>query len=528
MPSWKDIASFCNQFGFYQENLIEELLYKPKNQEIIGKDEEEPVSCTVARNASDQQIPLFQNSSLGLPCLIEHSFFPDSSELGNNFQKELIKDVSGSDSHDYTPSNGSLVNQKLSTEQILKMAGERFLQFASQKLIAFPMFRHPYIPSLSDLSVEDKRDVELTELLLAAAEKVTHQQFDIAMKLLTNCQWVASSDGTPVQRAVFYFAKALMERIIKETRGVGKGEKNVDACHCSDVLSLLAMHQELPFFQVLHLTAVQTILETVRMKPKVHLIDFDISIGLHWPALMQAITQQEMDPSGYLKITTVETLDKDVPEKTGNLLKNFAKHLNLPFLYKVVLISDMKDLREEELEIEPEEVVVVHFPFILRTLISNPACLKNLMTITQNIKPSVIVVSEVEANHNSPSFVNRFIEALFFYCALFDSLEESMARDDKNRMSLESRTFWEGIRNMVTTEGCERVTRSIPINVWRAFFARFGMVELELSTASIYQASLIVEQFSCGKSCTLDVSSKGLIVGWKETPLFSLSVWKFR
>lgn len=187
----------------------------------------------------------------------------------------------------------------------------------------------------------------------------------------------------------------------------------------------------------------------------------------------------------------------------------------------------MKDLKEGNIDIEPEEAVAVNARFMLRTMISKSICLKNLMTVMRRINPSIMLVSEVEAKHNSPSFVNRFIESLFYYTALLDSIAEGMAQDNKNRMEIESVIYCEGIHSIVAAEGCERVTRNVPISVWRAFFARFGLVELELSTVSAYQACLIVDLFNCGKSCTLDANSKCLFVGWKGTPLFSLSAWKF-
>ena len=40
--------------------------------------------------------------------------------------------------------------------------------------------------------------------------------------------------------------------------------------------------------------------------------------------------------------------------------------------------------------------------------------------------------------------------------------------------------FGEGIRNSVASEGEERIIRSVKLDVWRAFFARFGMVETDL------------------------------------------------
>lgn len=67
--------------------------------------------------------------------------------------------------------------QKLFTEKIMRLAGERFIEFSSQKFININLLVHPYGSALSHLTSEEKQDVELAQLLLAAAEKVSCQQY---------------------------------------------------------------------------------------------------------------------------------------------------------------------------------------------------------------------------------------------------------------------------------------------------------------------------------------------------------------
>ncbi|KAK4265895.1 hypothetical protein QN277_026885 [Acacia crassicarpa] len=136
-------------------------------------------------------------------------------------------------------------------------------------------------------------------------------------------------------------------------------------------------------------------------------------------------------------------------------------------------------------------------------------------------------MTEVEANHNSKSFVKRFTEALFYFSVFFDCVEESMEGDDPNRRVLESLFLRYGIRDIVAADGEKRKIRSVKIEVWRAFFGRFGMVEEELSMSSLYQAELVAKKFSSGNSCTFHMDGSSLLTGWKGTPLSSLSVWKF-
>ncbi|KAJ4837708.1 hypothetical protein Tsubulata_046094 [Turnera subulata] len=90
-----------------------------------------------------------------------------------------------------------------------------------------------------------------------------------------------------------------------------------------------------------------------------------------------------------------------------------------------------------------------------------------------------------------------------------------MKRDDPNRIAAEAIFFGEGTKSVLATNGEERTMRNVKIDVWRSYFARFGMVEAELSTASLYHADLVAKKFSCGNSCTLDLNGKALTIGWK-------------
>lgn len=52
-----------------------------------------------------------------------------------------------------------------------------------------------------------------------------------------------------------------------------------------------------------------------------------------------------------------------------------------------------------------------------------------------------MVVNEPKINTALPSFVNRFVESLFYFSAYFDCLEACMG-DDLNRINLRVNAFW--------------------------------------------------------------------------------------
>ncbi|KAK1592416.1 hypothetical protein Q3G72_030377 [Acer saccharum] len=87
--------------------------------------------------------------------------------------------------------------------------------------------------------------------------------------------------------------------------------------------------------------------------------------------------------------------------------------------------------------------------------------------------------------------------------------------------------FGEGITNIVATEGEERKIRHVKLDVWRAFLARYGMEEAEMSMSSLYQADLVMKKFDRWNSCTMNMDGRSLMAGWKGTLMHSLSVWKF-
>ncbi|KAK6803903.1 hypothetical protein RDI58_001687 [Solanum bulbocastanum] len=524
MEDSTDIQNFCTNYGFYQEYAVNQQL-----QEMNKQQEEMNVNAAhYAGQLSRGKLKLndletgSEVDEVPFLSLAPFELLRNNPRRRKNTEGVKVRDVNG----------GANVHQKLSATQIMRLAGERFIQFSSNKFININNLLHPYGSAFSDLSPEDNQDVELAQILLAAAEKVSDQQYHRARKFLSQCQLLASNTGNPVQRAVFYFAQALGERIDRET-----GKLMPKICTETDELnricvasrfhaSYVALHQEVPFTQIVHFTGIQAILESVATKPKVHLIDFLIRTGVQWASLIQAAAERKDNPIKHMKITVIESVDKERVIETGKSLESFANSLNFPFSFKIIFLPDRNQLTEDHFDIKPDEGVVIHAAFFLRAMICIPNCLETAMRVVRRLQPSLMVVSEVEANLNSPLFVNRFIDSLFYYSALFDCLEDVMKRDDQHRMTLEV-SYGGGIRNIVGNEGEVRVIRSVNLDVWRSFFRRFGMEEVKLSNTCLYQANLIIQQFACRSSCSVDVNGGSFIVSWKGTPIYSTSAWKF-
>nr|AUG84361.1 DELLA protein RGL2 [Dimocarpus longan] len=453
-----------------------------------------------------------------------------SLELLSNYANGFKKLKRKQSNHPTNDDTNEGCRQKLSTEEIMRVAGARYIHFSAQSFDDFSMVTHPFGYALSGLSEEETRDVELVHLLLAAAEKVGYQQYERASRLLSRCDWTAAERANSLQRVVYYFAEALRGRIDKETGRIAAQEFASGTALTDHGLSYsvtsLKCYQKLPFNQVLYYAAIQTINENVRNANKIHVIDFEIRSGVQWTTFMLVLAEREQ-PVQLLKITAVGLqIQENVLEEVGKKLSSFAESLNIPFSFNIVRVSCFLDIKHELFRTRNDESLVVYCAMILRMMLSRSKCLENLLSVIKNLNPLFMVVCEIEANHNSPSFVNRFTEALFFYGAFFDSLETCLDQDIETRTAAEE-VLNKGIQNVVAMEGTDRITRNVKIDVWRAFFTRFRMVEMGFSGCCLYQANQLLNRFPWASCCNLDMNGKSLITGWKGTPILSLSVWKF-
>nr|XP_043622992.1 DELLA protein RGA-like [Erigeron canadensis] len=420
----------------------------------------------------------------------------------------------------------------LSTNARIRLACEWFIESYSSKVDEISDSSHPFAVSSCGLPDDEAKDIQLLLTLLASAEKTSQRQFDRASKLIEICYAMSSDDGNPVERLVYYFSEAIREKINRETGKVA--QYWFESMHVVDLQEaltsvdkcILSFHNRLPLSRVYQFSAINTILDNVGEARKVHVIDLQIRTGIKYMVMLQTLASKERHLEQF-KITAVGTRAESKIKDAGKRLAEFAKSINIPFSFKIVMVTDMLDFNIDLLELDDEEKVAVCAPFFLSTLISKPNHLEFLMRVIRKINPCITVVTEVEANHTTPAFANRFTEALFFYGALFDSMSSCLANDNRLRKVSESLFYGQTIRNIVAAEGDERTIRHIGVNVWRSFFSRFGMAEIELSDELVFEAKLSISSFDCGKSCTIRVDGGCLLIDWKDVPVFSVSAWKF-
>ncbi|XP_024380933.1 DELLA protein RGL1 [Physcomitrium patens] len=377
---------------------------------------------------------------------------------------------------------------------------------------------------LQTLQHPEDSGLQLVHMLLACAEAIEKSDFNKAKPILD--QLLRSSDpyGDPMQRIALYFGEALTDHL------AGVVSPSETHLLSDSKLAYQAFYKVLPFAKFSHVTANQTIYEAVVRSQNVHVVDLDIQLGLQWPCFIQSLA---MRPGGapHLRISAIGTNAENL-QTTKRRLSEFAEALKVPFEFTPVL-SSLENLTAAMLDIRSEEDLAINCSQVLHTLSGEEAVLDKLLSMFHNLKPNVVTLLEAEANHNGASFIARFVEALHYYCALFDSLEGALGRDSADRYHIESTALAAEIKEIVAFKGNRRRVRHVRSETWRGLFAKAGFLSMAFSSYTVQQAQMLLEvltskpmqQANATMPYKLSQESTSLILGWQETPVIGVSAW---
>lgn len=122
------------------------------------------------------------------------------------------------------------------------------------------------------------------------------------------------------------------------------------------------------------------------------------------------------------------------------------------------------------------------------------------------------------------SFLGRFVEAIHYYSALFDSLGATYAEDSHERHIVEQQLLSREIRNVLAVGGAAR-TGEVKFQNWREKLSQSGFRGISLGGAAAHQATLLLSMFP-SDGYTLVEENGALRLGWKDLCLLTASAWK--
>lgn len=377
--------------------------------------------------------------------------------------------------------------------------------------------------------------MRLVQLLMACAEAVACRDKSHASTLLSQLRANALVFGTSFQRVASCFVQGLSDRLalVQPLGAVGvvaPSLNNINALVSSEKEEALSLVYEIcPQIQFGHFVANSLILEAFEGESSVHVVDLGMSLGLRhghqWRSLLHSLANRAgCKPPRHVHITGVGPCAQQLLE-IGDELEQYACSLGLNFEFSVVE-SNLENLNAGDIKLVEGEVLVINSILHLHCVVKESrGALNSVLQKLHQLSPKYLILVEQDSSHNGPFFLGRFMEALHYYSAIFDSLETMLPRYDTRRAKMEQFYFAEEIKNIVSCEGPARVERHERADQWRRRMSRAGFQSAPIK--KVTQAKQWLDQNMKVCEGYTVVEEKGcLILGWKSKPIIAASCWK--
>lgn len=411
---------------------------------------------------------------------------------------------------------------------------------------------------LQDLKPEE-RGLCLIHLILACANHVATRSIEHANITLEHISLLSSPIGDTMQRIAAYFTEALADRLLKGFPGLYKAlnSTKISTTTSEQVLAQRLFFDLLPFLKLSYLITNQAIMEAMEGEKMVHIIDLHSSEPAQWVSLLRALSALPQGPP-HLRITGLHER-KEVLDQMASQLNKEAEKFDIPFQFNPI-VCKLEDLDVERLRVKTGEALAISSVLQLHSLLEefddgvisknipkkdnlikifdpnvnstsiispNLPKMGTLLKALCGLSPKLMVVTEQESNHNGRSLMERVVESLNFYAALFDCLETSISRGSIERQKLEKMMFGEEIKNVIACEGDERKARHEKLDKWvqRMELAGFGGVQLS------YHGVLLARRFLHSNGYdgyNLREENGRFFICWQDRRLYSISAWRFR
>ncbi|KAL3512598.1 hypothetical protein ACH5RR_025315 [Cinchona calisaya] len=380
---------------------------------------------------------------------------------------------------------------------------------------------------------EDSGDgMKLVQLLISCAEAVACRDKAHATFLLSDLRAKALVFGSSFQRVASCFVQGLEDRLalVQPLGTVGYVAKTMNIMDVSSDKGEEALHlvyENCPYIQFGHFVANSSMLEAFEGESFVHVVDLGMTLGLphghQWRRLIHSLANRSGKPLQRLRITAVGICVERF-QVIGDELEACAHCLGINFEFSVVK-SNLENLKPKDIKVFDGEILVVNSILQLHCVVKESrGALNSVLQIIHELSPKVLVLVEQDSNHNGPFFLGRFMEALHYYSAIFDSLDAMLPKYDTKRAKMEQFYFAEEIKNIVSCEGPARLERHERVDQWRRRMSRAGFQAAPIKM--IAQAKEWLGKTNAFEGYTI-VEEKGcLVLGWKSKPIIAASCWK--
>ncbi|CAH9094269.1 unnamed protein product [Cuscuta europaea] len=320
--------------------------------------------------------------------------------------------------------------------------------------------------------------VDLESFLISCAQSVVVADYRAAEDELKKIRQHSLPTGNANQRMAHAFADGL------EARLAGTGTQlYVALSHEHNMIAemLKSYMSSWPFMRVSIFFSNGMIYEVASKCESLHVIDFGINYGIQWPTLIRDISQRPGGPPK-LRITGIEFPQpgfrpSQMVEETGRRLAKYCERFGVPFEYNAITTSNWERIKIDELKLVGSEVIAVNCIVKFQHLLDETAVGADnprgaVLNLIREANPHIYMQTVSSGSQNSPFFISRFREAVFYYTAVFDTLDATLPHNDNQRLNLEKEVVGCEIMNIVACEGKERFQRPETCKQWHSRIMR--------------------------------------------------------
>lgn len=369
------------------------------------------------------------------------------------------------------------------------------------------------------------------KLLVECATAISEGDKDSALSIIKKLMQVISVYGDPMQRLTAYMVEGLVARLGPSAQSLYNTLKWKETPIKSDILSATRLlYKVCPYIEFGCVAAISTILEALKEEEKVHIIDFEIGEGSQYVTLIYKLAARVGGPPK-LRITAVDD-PEPISRSVGDLymlqekLKEIAVQVGVHLEFHIIP-QKAADVQPYMLGCRPGEALAVNFAFQLHHMPDESVSTRNprdqLLRMVKGLSPKVVTVVEREMNTNTAPFLPRFMEALNYYSAVFESLDVSLERENRDRFNIEKQCLARDIVNIVACEDAERIERYEVAGKWRARMTMAGFTVYPINTSVDNSIRPLFE--SRGNNYRLKAEKGALHLGWLDKVLVVVSAW---
>ncbi|KAJ8557212.1 hypothetical protein K7X08_002837 [Anisodus acutangulus] len=348
-----------------------------------------------------------------------------------------------------------------------------------------------------------------------------------------------------MQRLAAWFASSLAIRLVKRWPGLYKALNHrirVPSTIVDLDRSRIIFAKAFPYMDYAYVVINRVLTQGMSEEHMIHIVDLGSGDSKLWVPFLKNVANSPNGPP-HLTITCVNN-NKSMLEEMSTRIQKEAEALDIPFQFNLVNVS-LKDLSIDMLKIKPGESLAFVSVLNLHVLLAEDDHINShfgLNKNTNNVKdcqrmseflamlrsfsPKLLILVEQEADHNLRKLVDRFVEGLHYYSALFDSVDTIFGGSYslyEERVAVEQMLGKE-IENMVACEGFEREERHERFGKWIVRLTRGGFRPVRLWYDIMKDSKRLVEAY--GADGYKIISQKGsLMICWHDRPIYSVSAW---